>query len=122
MTGMTFMTGLRVFVCEFVTGGGLVDTELPAGLHREGDMMLQALVKDLSAVPGVSVFVTRDCRLPVCELPAEIRTIEASRDPWLAWRETVANADALWPIAPETDGALPPHVRECRVKIDGDEP
>jgi hypothetical protein len=76
---MTFMTGLRVFVCEFVTGGGFIDTELPGGLHREGDMMLRALVKDLSDVPGVSVVVTRDRRLPACELPAEIRTIEASR-------------------------------------------
>lgn len=100
------MTGLRVFVCEFVTGGGFVDTELPAGLHREGDMMLRALVKDLSDAPGVGVVLTRDHRLPKCDLPAEIRTIEASSDPWSVWRESVANADALWPIAPETGGIL----------------
>ncbi len=95
-----------MFVCEFVTGGGFVDTELPAGLHREGDMMLRALVKDLSDVPGISVVVTRDHRLPQRDLCGEIRRIDAGSDSWLVWRETVANTDALWPIAPETDGIL----------------
>ena len=38
---------MRLFVCEFVTGGGLRGEALPSDLCREGDAMLQALVKDL---------------------------------------------------------------------------
>ena len=47
---------LRLFVCEFVTGGGLAGAPLPASLAREGDMMLRALVKDLAGLPRIDVF------------------------------------------------------------------
>lgn len=97
---------MRVFVCEFVTGGGFAGAPLPAGLCREGDMMLQALVKDLAGVPDVAVTYARDRRLPPPDLPGAVLWVEAHGDPWPLWRGAVADADALWPIAPETDGIL----------------
>ncbi|MBX6323314.1 MAG: hypothetical protein IRY94_15930, partial [Rhodospirillaceae bacterium] len=95
---------MRVFVCEFVTGGGFVD--LPSGLCREGDMMLRALVKDLAALPGVAVVAARDRRLPDPALPARVAWLDPGCEPWHAWAAHVAEADAVWPIAPETDGVL----------------
>jgi predicted ATP-grasp superfamily ATP-dependent carboligase len=97
---------VRVFVCEFVTGGGLADCPLPACLRREGDIMLRAAVEDLAALPGIEVVTTRDRRLPDPQLPAEVRWLDAARDPWRAWQEILAGADAAWPIAPETGGLL----------------
>ena len=38
---------MRLFICEFITGGGLQDKELPDGLVREGNMMLEAVLTDL---------------------------------------------------------------------------
>ena len=74
---------MRVLVCEFVTGGGLAGAVLPASLAREGDMMLQSLVKDLADLPDITVVVTRDGRLPVQS--AETTGRYSSRAPRRAW-------------------------------------
>jgi predicted ATP-grasp superfamily ATP-dependent carboligase len=97
---------LRVFVCEFVTGGGFAGAPLPESLRREGDMMLQALVKDLAELPQIELVAARDGRLPDPGLPCTLVRIGESEDPWAAWRRIMADADAAWPIAPETDGIL----------------
>lgn len=98
---------MHILVCEFVTGGGMpADAPLPAGLAREGDLMLHALIGDLLEVPGVELTVTRDARLP--PFPAPIRSITTA-DPcesWSLWEDLARNADGVWPIAPETGGVL----------------
>lgn len=107
---------MRVFVCEFVTGGGLSGAPLPDGLRREGDMMLRALVKDLAELPEIEVVITRDDRLADPGLPGELRWIGEGGDPWAAWRHHVSNVDAVWPIAPETGGILE---RLSQLVVDG---
>lgn len=97
---------MRLLVCEFVTGGGLAGCELPDGLRREGDMMLRALVKDLTDLPQLSVSAARDWRLPPLDGAVEHRWIAAGDDPWTVWRRCIAEADAVLPVAPETGGAL----------------
>ncbi len=97
---------MRIFVCEYVTGGGLMDHELPPSLTHEGDMMLAALVNDLAALPGVQVLSVRDHRLPPADLDARFVTLQDAAAVWEGWRRCIAEADAVWPIAPETDGAL----------------
>lgn len=97
---------MRVFVCEFVTGGGLVGQAMPAGLAREGDMMLRALVGDLADVPGIEVVFPRDARLGDPGLPGRIRWIGQGDDPWRDWAGALAEVDAGWPVAPESAGVL----------------
>jgi predicted ATP-grasp superfamily ATP-dependent carboligase len=97
---------LRIFVCEYVTGGGLMERELPPSLTHEGDMMLAALVNDLAALAGVQVLSVRDHRLPPAELDARVTTLRDAAAVWEEWRRCMAEADAVWPIAPETEGAL----------------
>ncbi|AWJ82608.1 hypothetical protein TSH58p_01230 (plasmid) [Azospirillum sp. TSH58] len=98
---------MRILVCEFVTGGGMPpDTAIPASLAREGDLMLHALLADLLEVPGVAVTVTRDARLPPLAAPVRSITISDPRESWALWEDLARQADGVWPIAPETDGAL----------------
>lgn len=97
---------MRLFVCEFVTGGGLSGEALPPDLCREGEAMLQALVKDLLDVPGVSVIATRDSRLPHPDLAVDWHWIAATGAVWPRWQQLTEASDVLWPIAPETDRAL----------------
>ncbi len=54
----------RIFVCEYVTGGGLAGEALPVALAAAGDAMLRALLEDLRAIPAVKTATTRDARLP----------------------------------------------------------
>ena len=96
---------MKVFVCEFITGGGLARDPLPRGLAQEGGMMAQALAADLHELPGIRVVASRDARLP--RLP-DGETIVAGPGDDLSetYARGLAAADAAWPIAPETDGAL----------------
>ncbi|MBB3265829.1 putative ATP-grasp superfamily ATP-dependent carboligase [Azospirillum sp. OGB3] len=98
---------MRILVVEFVTGGGMPpDDPIPASLAREGDLMLHALLADLLEVPGVAVTVTRDARLPPPMAPVSSITITDPRESWSLWEDLARQADGVWPIAPETDGAL----------------
>lgn len=97
---------MRILVCEYVTGGGLADRQFPRSLVREGDMMLSALVKDLAELGGIQVVVTRDRRLPPLGAEVETHWIGPDDDPWACWRRLLAQANAFWPIAPESEGLL----------------
>ncbi|MDQ2106306.1 ATP-grasp domain-containing protein [Azospirillum isscasi] len=98
---------MRILVCEFVTGGGMPPgAPIPASLAREGDLMLRALVADLLEVPGVEIALTRDARLPPLAVPVRSITITDPRESWTLWENLAREADGVWPIAPETDGAL----------------
>lgn len=95
---------MRVFVFEFVSGGGFAGQPMVSSLVGEGDMMLAAVVRDLLEIPGVQVSICRDCRLQLPNLPCEVIWVE---DDWqAAWREGLRSAEAVLPIAPETDGIL----------------
>jgi predicted ATP-grasp superfamily ATP-dependent carboligase len=96
---------LQIFAWEYVTSGGARAIDASPSMIAEGGMMLRALVRDLAAVPGVSVRVARDPAVDLGPVPATIDTI-ASDDPAPDWQRIVRSADAVWPIAPETGGIL----------------
>lgn len=102
---------MRIFVCEYITGGGLHSAPLPPSLRREGAMMVRALLRDLADVGGLTLTASRDPSIPADELAppdAAIRwSVPATADDvWPLWRSCIAEADAVWPIAPETGGRL----------------
>lgn len=95
---------MRIFVFEYITGGGCVDEPMVASLACEGDLMLTALVRDLLEVEGVAVLICRDLRLDLPPLPVEVHWVDSD---WrAAWLWCLASADAVLPIAPETDDIL----------------
>lgn len=95
---------MRVFVFEYITGGGCVNREMIPSLKAEGDLMLNAVVRDLTELDSVDVLVTRDARLDSLALPTGIHWVE--EDWWSAWLRCLDEVDAVLPIAPETDGIL----------------
>lgn len=94
----------KIFVCEFITGGGLCAEPLPESLAREGALMRDALLRDLSALP-YEVYTTVDARLTA---PAHCLCVKVypNDDVWQVWQTQIAEADAVFLIAPETDGLL----------------
>jgi tyramine---L-glutamate ligase len=105
MAGISSNTGrpMRVFVYEYVTGGGLQGKPLGSRLVREGRQMADQLVQDITAVPGVEVHVARDPRIPH-EFPAGVRVMRD--DLHTVWGRGLAEADATWLVAPESGGVL----------------
>ncbi len=101
---------MRVFVFEYVTGGGFAGREMVSSLMAEGDLMLAAVVRDLLAVDGVALSLCRDRRLDMPYLRADVEWVDHDwRDAWLRCMD---DADAVLPIAPETDGLLEALCRE----------
>lgn len=96
---------MRVFMCEYVTGGGLRGAPLPASLVREGAMMRDALARDLDELPRVDILTTHDERLapPAGATSVPVRDQD---DVWKLWADLLPGCDAAWVVAPETGGAL----------------
>ena len=94
-----------IFVCEFITGGGFNHLLLDSTLVNEGRLMRDALLNDLSALP-YNVVTTLDARLPVPNFQHRYQRIHAEEDAWAIWESIVANVDAVWFVAPETNGYL----------------
>lgn len=100
---------MRLFVYEWVTGGGLAHHhgDLPASLLREGLAMAQAVAADAAACDGVEATLLRDRRAPSLVAPrAKVVEVDSASAHRLAFDEAVAHADTVLLIAPETDGAL----------------
>ena len=104
---------MRIFVSEYVCGGGWPSETVAGSLAVEGRAMLSAIVQDLSRIAGVEVETTWDARLG--RIPfARARTtpIESPADEWRHFRRLSANCDAVLVIAPEFDGIL---LNRCRI-------
>jgi predicted ATP-grasp superfamily ATP-dependent carboligase len=97
---------MSVFVCEYVTGGGCAGASLPGGLLHEAELMVRALAGDLARIGGVELLVARDARLLPCDLPGRLVPVGPDDDCWAVWADAAREADAIWPVAPETDGLL----------------
>jgi predicted ATP-grasp superfamily ATP-dependent carboligase len=127
------MARLKVFVFDHVAGGGIHARARPQSLRHQGDMLLQALLADLGALPDVEVVTARDGdRTPgigvaeaaanyaapgVADRPAAHvhgRTQpDAAPDLALDTRHFGADfaagmhaADAVWPLARDSEGIL----------------
>lgn len=99
---------MKVFVYEFVTGGGCAGVPLPDFL-ADGELMWRALVDDLTAIPGVEVVTLRDARLIQPNRPRSpglniVATHAASFDD--DFSHCLDEADAVLTVAPESGGIL----------------
>jgi predicted ATP-grasp superfamily ATP-dependent carboligase len=96
----------RLFVHEYVTGGGWPSGELPAGLATEGSAMLRAVLTDFRDWGAVRTVTTLDRRLTGLSLPADEVVEVAQGQHATAFAAQLARSDAALIIAPETDGIL----------------
>lgn len=96
---------MKIFVFEYVTGGGFAGEPLPEFVG-DGETMWRALVEDLTALDGVDVITLRDDRLDWPRLPGlRVMATDAARFQE-DFRRCLDAADAVWPVAPESGGLL----------------
>jgi predicted ATP-grasp superfamily ATP-dependent carboligase len=102
---------VRVFIYEYLTGGGIghggLQTAPCDSLLREGAAMIRALTVDFAQIDGVEVVALRDrrqsdLRLPDCRI-VEVGDADEERTAIATW---AARADWTVLIAPEFDGIL----------------
>lgn len=69
--------------------------------------MLAALLHDLAELPDVQLMTTRDIRLPPLSNNAvEVIPVLQELNVWELWDRLTQKTDAVWPVAPESDGLL----------------
>ncbi len=108
---------MKIFLSEFVCGGGWPDGPLPLSLATEGRAMLLAVAEDLARVGTLQVVTTWDHRLPPPSWPAgvEIRIVRGQREEVAVSRELSRDADFTWVIAPECDDILGRRISDLEV-------
>lgn len=96
---------MKILVFEFITGGGLAKEGLPESLAREGLLMLDRLLNELSNISSVQVTVLLDWRCAKIVLANNIQTIIVSKGQSVydLLPPLIKEADSVWPIAPEQD-------------------
>jgi predicted ATP-grasp superfamily ATP-dependent carboligase len=91
------MAPLKVFAFDYVAAGGPIVRSLPQSLRRQGEMLRQALLADLGALPEVELATMTI---------AEGEAMEAQQPFSERFDACVRAADAVWPLASESDGLL----------------
>jgi predicted ATP-grasp superfamily ATP-dependent carboligase len=94
------MAPLKVFAFDYVTEGGPTARPLPHAFTQQGAMLFDALLADLGAVPGVEV-----CTMATLDAPGRGRS-SAARSFGERFAACVQAVDAVWPLAPESEGLL----------------
>ncbi len=92
-------------MCEFITGGGFNHVALDGPLIHEGQMMRDALLRDLSVL-SYEIYSTVDARITPPKDCYKVSVIDQDDDVWQIWEQIIATVDAVWLIAPETDSML----------------
>ena len=98
---------MRIFVGEYVCGGGLADQaidDIPKCLRMEGKAMLRAIVSDLSQV--AETVVPLDPRVQVDLDAAKTAIMDPNQPLWAQWVSAAQDCDSAIIVAPESDGVL----------------
>jgi predicted ATP-grasp superfamily ATP-dependent carboligase len=109
---------VRVFVYEFITGGGLYRAALwppPKSLLCEGKAIAGAILQDFAACESIRTSTLLDARLPLDKPPAkcdELR-VASAREHVAAFDRCAALADWTLLVAPEFDG----HLSACAQRV-----
>ena len=101
---------MTILVHEFVTGGGLAGSDLPASWASEGGAMRRALAEDFSSLDDVSVVMTLDARLPDEPGPWQIVRVGQNEEVE-TFARLAAECDYTLCVAPETGGVLAERAR-----------
>lgn len=99
---------MDIFVCEFLSGGGLASEDVSSSLFSEAFAMLRVLASGFASSGDHVVTLVDERIAPIKEiLPATTAfTIKSEADFFRRLTQCAANADLVVCVAPETDGCL----------------
>ena len=97
---------MRLFVTEFITGGGFANHPLPEGLKQEGLLMLNSVLADCSRMHDIQLTTCLDPRIELTDADVDIHPVEESIDYMQLVFQLAHQSDCVWVIAPESSGVL----------------
>ncbi len=97
---------MRLFVTEFITGGGFANHPLPEGLKQEGLLMLNSVLADCSRLRDIHLMTCLDPRIELTDINVDVYPVENSTDYMQQVSQLAHENDYAWVIAPESAGVL----------------
>jgi predicted ATP-grasp superfamily ATP-dependent carboligase len=104
-----------IFVCEFITAGGLSAQDIPASLFLEGQLTRDALLEDIATLNLFEIITCHDYRTQAPAIAQKSVVVEPKKFNQV-FDELILEADYVWLIAPEIDGVLLELTRRCFIK------
>jgi len=96
----------KIFICEFVTGGGYFGKKIPKKLFVQAEAIINSLLKDFSKIPNLEIIYTRDSRFKNIKNIKNTKCFFIRNDPWKYWKLILKKSNLFIPIAPETNNEL----------------
>lgn len=96
---------MKVFLHEYVTGGGFFQQPMTRPLAGEGLAMIAPMAAAFSELPDTEVLITLDPRIPKTIFPG-VRILPVDSSFEEAFQQAVDWADSALIVAPETGGVL----------------
>jgi len=99
---------IKVLVFEYITGGGLSQEEIPASLAKEGMLMMQAIIDELTDNASIVITVLVDYRFKNIQLASNVNIVFVHEHQcvYQLLPSLLDIVDFIWPVAPEMDGEL----------------
>ncbi len=97
---------MNILIFEYITGGGMVEQDLPSSLVSEGELMLSACANDFNEIADVQVSVLRDYRLKNTEYEFVQHIVSPEQNYSQIISRIEDSIDALLIIAPESNNTL----------------
>ncbi len=98
---------MKIFICEHACHALSADTPLSSSSDFRGDVLLSALLADLSRIDDLPLTVLRLASASLRDLPDKVNVVIAEDDDSAdVLARCIADADAVWPLAPESHGLL----------------
>jgi predicted ATP-grasp superfamily ATP-dependent carboligase len=97
---------MRLFVTEFITGGGFANHPLPEGLKQEGLLMLNSVLADCSRMNDIQLTTCLDPRITLSHNNIDVYPVEYSTDYIQLVAKLAHENDYAWIIAPESSAVL----------------
>ena len=83
----------KIFICEFVTGGGYFGKKIPKKLFIQAEAIVNSLLEDFSKIPNLEIIYTRDCKYKSIKKFKNTNCFFIKRNPWKHWQLILKNSD-----------------------------
>ena len=95
----------KIFICEFVTGGGYINKKISKKLYKQANIILKSLLNDFNKISNLKILYTSDQRFKKIKVK-NAKCFFIKKKPLKKWSKLIKQADYFFPIAPETNKNL----------------
>ena len=87
----------KIFICEFVTGGGYINKKISKKLYKQANIILKSLLNDFNKISNLKIVYTRDQRFKKIKVK-NAKCFFIKKKPLKKWSKLIKQADYFFPM------------------------